>query len=232
MRKEGTDSLQMCPTGGTPSSSHRQELERQQSIEVSSLKSSSTKIIDIKGKFKEIKAKNEQLKAQAYAQYLKMAPSNQTRLMSAFAIKEGKMQMSFLKPTVLQPKSLADYLKTDFEVMAKDIHPIDQIELHKQTGEMVYSTLSSKAMMAHRLQNSLSNTTAQLQLEMASSQAKDNRIKSLEDFVIKVGYDPKDVKVAELLLKKKDADIAALKKQLKLPSIEDPLTKDMAENEQ
>ena len=91
-----------------------------------------------------------------------MAPSNQTRLMSAFEIKEGKMQMSFLKPTVLQPKSLADYLKTDFEVMAKDIHPIDQIELHKQTGEMVYSTLTNKAMMAHRLQNSLSNSTTQL----------------------------------------------------------------------
>lgn len=81
----------------------------------------------MKGKFKEIKEKNEQLKAQAYNQYLKMAPTNQTRLMSAYDIKEGKMQMSFLKPTVQQPKSFADYLKTNFEVLAKDIHPIDQI---------------------------------------------------------------------------------------------------------
>ena len=70
--------------------------------------------------------------------------------------------MSFLKPTIKQPKSLTDYLKTDFEVLAKDIHPINQIELHKKIGEMVYSTLTSKAMMAHRLENSLSNTTAQL----------------------------------------------------------------------
>jgi len=39
--------------------------------------------------------------------------------------------MSFLKPTTQQPKSMADYFKTNFEVLAKDIHPIDQIELHK-----------------------------------------------------------------------------------------------------
>lgn len=58
---------------------------------------------------------------------------------------------------------------------------------------MVYSTLTSKAMMAHRLQNSLSNTTAQLQLENASSQAKDNIVKSLEELIIELGHDPKDV---------------------------------------
>ena len=61
------------------------------------------------------------------------------------------MQMIFLKPTVQQPKSMVDYLKTDFEVLAKDIHPIDQIELHNQTGEKVYSTLTKKAITAHQL---------------------------------------------------------------------------------
>ncbi len=160
LRKEGGDSLHTFPIGVTPSTSQRQELKRQQSVEVSSFRSSSKKIIDIKGKFKEIKAKNEQLEAQAYAQFLKMAPTNQTRLMLAYDIKEGKMQMSFLKPTVQQPKSFLRYLKTDFEVLPKDIHPIDQIELHKKTRDMVYSTLTSKAMMAYRLQNSLNNTTA------------------------------------------------------------------------
>lgn len=53
--------------------------------------------------------------------------------------------------------------------MAKDIHRLDQIELHKQIGEMIYSTLTGKAMMAQRLQNSLDNRTAQLHLEKASS---------------------------------------------------------------
>ena len=80
-----------------------------------------------KKKFKEIKAKNEPLRAQVYDIYLKIAPTNQTRLMLAYDIKEGKMQMSFFKPKVQQPQSIADYLKTDFEVMVKDIHLLDQI---------------------------------------------------------------------------------------------------------
>lgn len=112
-----------------------------------------------------------------------MAFTNQTKLMSAFDIKEGKMQTSFLKPTLSYPKSLVDYLKIYFEFMAKYIHPIDQIELHKQTWEMVYSTLTTKEMVEHRLKNSLSNTTAQLQLKKTSSQARDNRIKSLEELI-------------------------------------------------
>jgi len=82
-------------------------------------------------------------------------------------------------------------------VLARDIHPIDQIELQKQAGEMIYSTLTSKAIVAHQLQNSLNNISAQFQLEKASSQAKDTRIKSLEDLVIELGHDPKDIKATE-----------------------------------
>ena len=101
---------------------------------------------------------------------------------------------------------------------------MDQIELHKQSGEMVYSTLVGKAMMVHKLQKSLDNTTTQLHLEKASSLAKDNRIKSLEEIIIGLGHDPKDVKGVEALIKKKDEDIAALRKQLKLPPSRHPQT--------
>jgi len=86
---------------------------------------------DIRERYKDIKAKNERLKAQTYAQYLKMAPTNQTRLMSAYDVKEGKMQMTFVKPTTQQPRTASNFKKIDFEVLAKDIHPIDQIELQK-----------------------------------------------------------------------------------------------------
>jgi len=61
------------------------------------------------------------------------------------------MIMSYFKPKVQQPQSVADYIRTNMEVLAKDIHRIDQIELYKQTGEMVYSTLVNKAMLAHKL---------------------------------------------------------------------------------
>ena len=93
------------------------------------------------------------MRIHVYNQYLKMAPTNQNRLMSAYDIKEGKMIMSYFKPKVQQPQSTAEYIRTNLEVLAKDIHPMDQIELHRQTGEMVYSTLADKAMLAHKLQN-------------------------------------------------------------------------------
>jgi hypothetical protein len=58
-------------------------------------------------------------------------------------------------------------------------------------------------------------------MEKISSLAKDNKIKSLEDLVLKFGYDPSNVKAYEESLKKKNVDIASLRKQLKLPSTED-----------
>lgn len=71
------------------------------------------------------------------------------------------MEVSFLQPTVQQPKTSVDYENTNFEVLARDVHPIDQIEFHKQAREMIYSTLIGKAMVAYKLQYSLDNVTTQ-----------------------------------------------------------------------
>lgn len=140
------------------------------------------------------------------------------------------MQVSFLQPIVQQPKTLADQKKTNFEVMAKDVHPTDHIEFHKQAREMIQSTLTGKAMATHKLQDSLDNVTAQYKLEKAYSQAKDNRINSLEDLVTEPGHDPSDIKVVEQLIKKKNEDITTLKKQLKLPHLQHPQTKEVLES--
>jgi len=80
---------------------------------------------------------------------------------------------------------------------------MDQIELHKQTGEMVYATLADKAMLAHQLKESLRNTYTQLDLEKMYSLAKENRIKTLEEIIVDLGHDPKDAKGIKALLKKK-----------------------------
>lgn len=139
------------------------------------------------------------------------------------------MIMSYFKPKVQQQQLAVDYIRTNLEVLAKDIHPMDQIELHKQTREMVYSTLADKAMLAHKLQNSLDNTSAQLHLEKASSLAKDNRINFLEKIIIELGHDPKDAKDIKALMKKKEEDIAALRKQLKLPPSMHPQTAEVVQ---
>lgn len=152
-----------------PSTSNTQMIERQKSVEVSSFVRPADREKDIKHRYKEIKMRNEKLKSETYAQYFKHTPTNQSRLMSAFDIKAGTMQVSFFQPIVQQPKTSIDYKKTNFEVLDRDVHPIDQIEFHKQAGKMIYSTLTGKAMAAQRLQDSLDNVTIQYKLEKASS---------------------------------------------------------------
>jgi hypothetical protein len=82
---------------------------------------------------------------------------------------------------------------------------------------MVFHTLAHASTSATKLQVSLNNAQTQLKMEKISSFAKDNRIKNLEELVLKIGYDPSNVKVVEEMIKKNNADIASLRKQLKLP---------------
>ena len=65
-----------------------------------------------------------------------------------------------------------------------------------------------------------------------SSTAKDNRIKTLEEIIIDLGHDPKDPKGVRALMKKKDDDIAALKKRLRLPPTEHPQTAELAQEKE
>jgi len=68
--------------------------------------------------------------------------------------------------------------------------------------------------------------------EKASSQAKDNRIKSLEEIIIELGHDPQDPKGIQALIKKKEEDIAALKRQLKLPATLHPQATEIAQQKE
>jgi hypothetical protein len=68
-------------------------------------------------------------------------------------------------------------------------------------------------------------------MEKISSFAKDNKIKTLEEMVLKISYDHANVKEAEEMIKKKNTDIASLRKQLNLPLTEDPQTKEIAKKE-
>jgi exonuclease VII large subunit len=51
----------------------------------------------------------------------------------------------------------------------------------------------------------------------------------LEELALKISYDPSNVKAVEEMLKKKNADIASLRKQLKLPPTEDSQAKEITE---
>jgi hypothetical protein len=106
------------------------------------------------------------------------------------------MYMAFLQAQVPDPKVITDYKRATFEFQTKDVHPTDQMDLHKQTGEMVFHTLAHASASAAKFQVSLNNAQTQLKLEKISSFAKDNIIKTLEELVLKIGYDPSNIKVA------------------------------------
>jgi len=97
---------------------------------------------------------------------------------------------------------------------------------------MVYATLVDRATLVHELKESLKNTNNQLDLERMSSTAKDNIIKTLEEIIINLGHDPKDPKGVRALMKKKDDDIAALKKRLRLPPTEHPQTAELVQEKE
>lgn len=67
------------------------------------------------------------------------------------------MQITFLQAEVPFPKILEDYKKSIFSFNVDQIHPIDQIDLHKQTGEMLYLTLTTSAMATSWLQAFVNN---------------------------------------------------------------------------
>lgn len=86
-------------------------------------------------------------------------------------------------------------------------------------------------MSLSKLQVTLANVQSQLMLDKVSSLSNDTRIKTLEELVIRVGYDPSNINDAEEIIKKNILDIRALRKKLKFSSTEDPLAKDIEEIE-
>lgn len=148
--------------------------------------------------------------------------------MAAYDIQEGKMTLNHFKPTMQQPQSAADYIKTNLEVLSKDIHPMDQIELHKKPKKWYSPPWPTKHYY-------LTNCKIHYIILLPNQNWKNlllwlriTRIKSLEEIITELGHDPKDPKDIQELIRKEE-DITALKKQLKLPITMHPQTTKVAQ---
>jgi hypothetical protein len=108
-------------------------------------------------KYDMIKNKNQMLTNSTYAQFWKKTSTTQHRLLSAFETDKGRMHMAFLQSQVSQPKDITDYKRSNIVFDTKQVHPADQMDLHRQTGELVFSTLAHASSMAAKLQVSLNN---------------------------------------------------------------------------
>ena len=78
--------------------------------------------------------------------------------------------MTFLEAQTVEPKTSADYKQSSFEFDARNVHPIDQLEMHKQTSEIISSTLTNTSMNLFKMQVALSNVQSKLKMEKISSQ--------------------------------------------------------------
>jgi hypothetical protein len=97
------------------------------------------------------------LTSSMYAQFWKKKSTTQHQLLFAFDTKKGIMHMAFLQEQVADPKVITDYKRETFESQTKDVHPADQMDLHRKNGEMVFSTLAHASTAASKLQVSLNN---------------------------------------------------------------------------
>jgi len=93
-------------------------------------------------KYDLIKKRNQTLTSSTCAQFWKQTSTAKHRLLSAFDTEKGRMHMAFLEAQVSDPKVIIDYKRATFEFQTNDVHPADQMDLHKQTGEMVFYTLA------------------------------------------------------------------------------------------
>jgi hypothetical protein len=82
-------------------------------------------------KYDLIKKKNQTLTSSAYAQFQKQPATAQHRLLSTFDTEKGRMHMAYLHAQVSDPKVISDYKRVTVEFQAKDMHPADQMDLHK-----------------------------------------------------------------------------------------------------
>ena len=96
--------------------------------------------------------------------------------------------MSFLQARVPHPNTTSYYKKASFEFDVKEVHPTYQMDMHRKTWEIIFSTPTNTSLIALNLQVSLNNVQSHLKLENISSLAKDNKIKSLVELVMKIGY--------------------------------------------
>lgn len=65
--------------------------------------------------------------------------------------------MAFLQAQVPFPKASSDYKKTIFSFDVNQIHSIYKIDMHRQSGEMLFSTMTNTAMALSKLRKNLSN---------------------------------------------------------------------------
>ena len=106
------------------------------------------------------------------------------------------------------------------EVKLDKISVPDKIQLHKQTGDVIYSNLLHAVMKINKLQSRVDKMEVHLKHEKVEKKANLIQIKKLQGEVLSLGTEPDNMQVTKRLLEEKDNTIQVLKKNLKVPNAE------------
>ena len=106
------------------------------------------------------------------------------------------------------------------EVKLDKISVLDKIQLHKQTGDVIYSDFLHAIMKINKLQSLVDKMEVQLKHERVENKANLIQIKKLQGDVVSLGTEPGNIQVTKKILEEKDNTIQVLKKKLKVPNAE------------
>ena len=106
------------------------------------------------------------------------------------------------------------------EVRLDKISVPDKIQLHKQTGDIIYSYLLHAIVRVNKLQFLVDKLEVQLKHEKVENKANSIQIKKIQREIISSGNETSNTQAIKILLKEKDNALQVLKKKLKIPSTE------------
>jgi hypothetical protein len=139
--------------------------------------------------------------------------TSQTRMLSVVDYEKGRLNIA-----VLEPKEQEEGHKGVHDLNA--VHPLDKMDLHRQTREMLNRDIMIATLGIKKLQAINENIREQLKNEKLANKTKQIRVEELEQWVMDLGDNPQDVAYVQALMKTKDTKIEALKKRLKIPGLE------------
>jgi hypothetical protein len=105
-------------------------------------------------------------------------------------------------------------------VKLRDIHPVDMIELHQQTSDMLYRGVLQSSPSERKMKNMVMKIEKQLTQERVATKANRIQINELERKIISLGEDPKNMTIVGDLIKEKDNEIKILKKKINVPDVQ------------
>jgi hypothetical protein len=109
------------------------------------------------------------------------------------------------------------------------VHPLDKMDLHRQTGEMLNKDVMITTLGIKKLQTINENIRNHLKNEKLSNITKQMRVEEMEEWIMDLGENPQDASSVQALMKTKDIEILELNKRLNIPRIDHVQTSELQE---